>query len=157
MILQTGNGQTCASVASFFRIISTVSHSNYASGTVPKWPAAALNASLWNEVDTQLTESKCVEQCKYGLCRKGVSLVHLFQLHPKQCRNENRYWTETEKARLWNTVGSPRCRHWHAHKTQGLILSQTGNSLHNPGNKQERTAVQFDWPVNGRCRYKAPL
>lgn len=62
-----------------------------------------------------------------------------------------------KKEELCNADVSPRCQRRRAHKTQGLILSQTGNSLHNPGNKQERTAVQFDWAVNGRCRYKAPL
>lgn len=34
-----------------------------------------------------------------------VSLVHLFQLHRKQCRNENRYNAETQKDVAY------RCQH----------------------------------------------
>lgn len=50
-----------------------------------------------------------------------------------------------KKEELCSAGISPRCQHWLAHKTRGFILSQTGNSLHNPGNKQEKIAVQFDW------------
>lgn len=85
--------------------------------------------------------------------------MHMIWSHRAQCQAvlKTDIVLKYKKEELCNADASSHCQHWRAHKTQGCILSQTGNSLHNPGNKQERTAVQFDWAVNSRCRYKAPL
>lgn len=129
----------------------------YDSGKPNDW-RHMIASSCNEEVDSLLPKSKCVRECKYGLCKKLCQPCTSVPSTQKTMREwKTDIALKPDKEELCDAVASPCCQHWRAHETQGLILSQTGNSLHNPGNKQERTAAQFDWAMNGRCRYKAPL
>lgn len=119
--------------------------------------------------------SKQVKPCKYGLCKivcqpcvSVCSNTSGAEKKKKQRTNEKRVLNSNSKKRSCRI--SPLVYRAVLHKKkmkkenrerrkkmQSLILSQTGNSLSRPGNKQRRTAVQHDWPVNGRRRYKAAL